>query len=426
MKTSKELFDYAQKFIPGGVNSPVRACKQVDSYPLFIKRGKGSKIVSYEGQEFVDYVMSWGPLILGHAHPEVIACAIEALIFGSSYGAPCEWELKLAELIVKHVPSVEMVRMVNSGTEATMSAIRLARAYTKKNKVVKFTGCYHGHVDSLLAEAGSGVATFSIPGTPGIPPKVVEDTILVPYNDIEAVKKVFESCDDIACVIVEPVAGNMGVVLPERGFLEFLRTITKENHAVLIFDEVITGFRVSINGAQGRFGVEPDLTCLGKIIGGGFPVGAFGGKKEIMQHIAPLGNVYQAGTLSGNPVAMAAGYATLKVLEKMDYQDLENRTSSLVEELKTIFEKKSIPVKINHISSMFTVFFTEKEVKDFESAKSTDLSLFKQFYKHLRNNGIYIAPSNFECLFLSFAHTQEDLEKTIDVVKEFEPKKEES
>ncbi len=420
MKTSKELFEYAKRLIPGGVNSPVRACGNVDSYPLFIKRGKGSKIISWEGGEYIDFVMSWGPLILGHCYPDVVVSALEAIINGSSYGAPCIWELRLAELIVKHIPSVEMVRMVNSGTEATMSAIRLSRAYTKRNKIVKFKGCYHGHVDFLLAEAGSGVATLSIPGTPGIPKSVVEDTILVPYNDTECIDKVFkEHGSDIACVIVEPVAGNMGLVLPESGFLEFLREITKRYGSLLIFDEVITGFRVSIGGAQQRFNIDPDLTCLGKIIGGGFPVGAFGGKKEIMEHVAPVGDVYQAGTLSGNPVAMAAGYATLKVLEKMDYNDLEKKTQKFVNEIKKIFEQKSISVRINHISSMFTIFFTDKEVKDFDSAKTTDLSVFKKFYAHMREKGIYIPPSNFECLFMSFVHTDEDLEKTLDAIKSF-------
>ncbi len=421
MKSSKDLFEYAKRFIPGGVNSPVRACMSVDTYPLFIKEGKGSRIITHDGDELVDYVMSWGPLILGHCYPEVMVNAIRATLSGSSYGAPTFWEVMLAELIIKHIPSVDMVRMVNSGTEATMSAIRIARAYTKRDKVVKFVGCYHGHVDMLLAQAGSGVATLSIPGTPGIPEGVVRDTILIPYNDKESVKEVFSrSGEEIACVIIEPVAGNMGVVLPEDGFLEYLREVTKEYGSLLIFDEVITGFRISMGGAQKVFNIDPDITCLGKIVGGGFPVGAFGGKRDIMEKVAPVGEVYQAGTLSGNPVAMAAGIATIRALEGKDYSVLEKRTKLLIKEINTIFEEKSIPVQINHIASMFTIFFTEAHVKDFSSAQTTDLDLFKKFYNHMRSAGIYIPPSNFECMFTSFVHTEKDFDKTLDAIKKFE------
>ncbi len=415
MSRSEELFAQAERLIPGGVNSPVRACRSVDSTPLFIAQGSGSKIVSEEGRELIDYVLSWGPLLLGHAHPEVIKAAEGAMRNGPSFGAPCRQEIELAQAIVDAMPGIEMVRMVNSGTEATMSSIRVARSFSGRNKIVKCIGCYHGHVDSLLAQAGSGVATLSIPGTPGVPEDTVKHTLLVPYNDLEAVRTAFNSFgDEIAAVILEPVAGNMGLVPPAEGYLQGLRDITRDNGSLLIFDEVITGFRVSPGGAQSYFGVTPDLTCLGKIIGGGFPVGAFGGKREIMEQLAPCGEVYQAGTLAGNPVAMAAGAATLKLLAGMDYPALAERTRRFAEEMRDILAGKGVQVTLNCLASAFTLFFTPQEVVDFESAKTTDTKLFASFYQQMREQGIYLASSNFECTFTSFAHSEEDLEKTLE------------
>lgn len=419
MNNSLELYEKAKKIIPGGVNSPVRACKSVGCEPLFIEKGKGSKIYSVDGEEYIDLVLSWGPLILGHAHPEVVKAAKEALELGSSFGAPTPLEVEMAQLITSAIPSIEMVRMVNSGTEATMSAIRLARAYTKRKKIIKFIGCYHGHVDHLLAQAGSGVATYSIPGTPGVPNEVVQHTMLAEFNDLDGVKEIFEKYgEDIACVIVEPIAGNMGLVLPQEDFLKGLRELTSKYGSLLIFDEVITGFRFCYGGVQNIFDIQPDITCLGKIIGGGFPVGAFGGKKEIMEHMAPSGEVYQAGTLSGNPVAMAAGIATLKVLKEQNYKELEDYTIKLVNELNKIFQEKGIPVKINQFGSAFTIFFTEKkEIKNFEDAKTTDTNLFSTFFLHMRKSKIFIPPSNFECLFTSFAHDVGDREKILESVQ---------
>ncbi|GAB6887806.1 glutamate-1-semialdehyde 2,1-aminomutase [Desulfothermus okinawensis JCM 13304] len=421
MDLSKKLYNRALEVIPGGVNSPVRACLSVGTKPIFIKKGNGSKIYSVDGEEYIDLVLSWGPLILGHAHPEVVDAAKKAIEKGSSFGAPCELEVIMAEMICDAIPSIEMVRMVNSGTEATMSAIRLARGYTKREKIVKFNGCYHGHVDHLLAKAGSGVATLSIPGTPGVPEEIVKNTLVVEFNDIEALNEIFEKHgEDIACVIVEPVAGNMGVVPPKRGFLEGVREITAKYKSLLIFDEVITGFRFTYGGIQNILNIQPDLTCLGKIIGGGFPVGAFGGKREIMEHLAPQGEVYQAGTLSGNPVAMAAGIATLEVLKHSDYNKLTSYTKKLVDTMRAIFKEKSIPSKINHMGSAFTVFFTElDEITNFKEAATTDVNMFSKFFVHMRDSNIFIAPSNFECLFTSFAHTQEDLEKITEVVQNF-------
>lgn len=418
MSISEEYFKKAQSIIPGGVNSPVRACKSVGMEPLFIKKGQGSKIISEEEETFIDYVMSWGPLLLGHCHPEVIKSAHEAVDNGPSFGAPNKWEIELAQTIIEALPSVDMIRMVNSGTEATMSALRLARAYTQRNKILKFTGCYHGHVDSLLAQAGSGLATLSIPGTPGVPDDTVKETLLAPYNNLQAVQDIFKKQgQDIAAVIVEPVAGNMGLVPPSDGFLEGLREITSQYGSLLIFDEVITGFRVSYGGAQSYYQVSPDLSCLGKIIGGGFPVGAFGGKREIMEMIAPCGNIYQAGTLAGNPVAMAAGLTTLKILAKKDYQDLAQRTQSFAHELKEILEEKGIKVHLNCLASIFTLFFTREEVVDFPTAQSTDQDIFQSFYKQMREQHIYLAPSNFECTFTSFAHSQEDMDKTLEAAR---------
>ncbi|RLB11202.1 MAG: glutamate-1-semialdehyde-2,1-aminomutase [Deltaproteobacteria bacterium] len=416
IERSSELFKKAKELIPGGVNSPVRAAKAVDAEPLFIQKGQGCYIWDADGNRYIDYVCSWGPLILGHAYPAVLEAIKEVIQNGTSFGAPTELEVKMAEMITEMIPSVEMVRMVNSGTEATMSAIRLARAYTGREKIIKFDGCYHGHSDSLLVAAGSGVATFGIPGSPGIPEDIAKHTISLPYNNLSSVKEVFDRIgNQIAAVIVEPIAGNMGVVLPEDGFLKGLRDITERYGALLIFDEVITGFRVSSGGAQQLFGIQPDLTCLGKIIGGGFPVGAYGGKKEIMRHISPEGDVYQAGTLSGNPVAMAAGVATLRVLkDKSVYQELERKGKILFDGIKEKAKEKGIAVTVNWIGSMGSVFFTDQKVTDFNSVKKSDTDKFKKFYKEMLSNGIYLAPSPFEAIFVSYAHTDEALEYTVE------------
>ena len=418
MTISQELFQKAGTLIPGGVNSPVRACKSVGCDPLFIASASGSKLMTEDGAEFIDYVMSWGPMLLGHNHPDVAAAIAATAAKGTSFGAPCRLEIELAQAVVNAVPGIDMVRMVSSGTEATMSALRLARGYTGRNGVIKFHGGYHGHSDASLASAGSGLATQSIPGTPGVPQDVVKHTLLAHYNDLDAVKALFErQGEDIAAVIVEPVAGNMGLVLPEPGFLEGLRELTRKYGTLLIFDEVITGFRVAFGGAQAAFGIDPDLTCLGKIIGGGLPVGAYGGKREIMSHIAPSGNVYQAGTLSGNPLAMAAGLATLNALSKKDYAGLAARTESFSRELENILHSKGAPVSRNHIASIFTIFFTEAPVTDFPSAQTSDSSMFVTFYQQMREQGIYLAPSGFECAFTSFAHSEQDLERTLDAAR---------
>ena len=418
MTISQELFRKAQTLIPGGVNSPVRACKSVHCDPLFVASAKGSKLVTEDGAEFIDYVMSWGPMLLGHNHPAVAAAIAETAANGTSFGAPCRLEVELAQAVADAVPGIEMVRMVSSGTEATMSALRLARGYTEKNGVIKFHGGYHGHADAFLASAGSGVATQSIPGTPGVPADVVKHTLLAHYNDLDAVQTLFErQGDDIAAVIVEPVAGNMGLVLPKPGFLEGLRELTRKYGALLIFDEVITGFRVAFGGAQTAFGIDPDLTCLGKIIGGGLPVGAYGGKREIMSHIAPSGGVYQAGTLSGNPLAMAAGLATLKALSGMDYSALAERTDAFSAELEKILRSKGAAVTRNHLASIFTIFFTDTPVVDFPSAQTADSKTFVSFYQQMREQGIYLAPSGFECAFTSFAHSDDDLERTLEAAR---------
>lgn len=418
---SQQLFAQARELLPGGVNSPVRACLSVQTYPLFIDRGEGSRLFSADGDEYIDYVLSWGPLILGHSHPQVIKSVQETLLKGSSFGAPCQLEVDLAKEIIQALPGIEKVRMVSSGTEATMSALRLARGWTGRDKIVKFIGCYHGHVDALLAQAGSGVATLSIPGTPGIPKEVVQHTLLVPYNDLEAVNDLFTTQgEEIAAVIVEPVAGNMGLVLPQPGFLQGLREITTQHQSLLIFDEVITGFRVSYQGAQGFYDITPDLTCLGKIIGGGFPVGAFGGKREIMDFVAPMGKIYQAGTLSGNPVAMAAGLATLKILKSCNYQQLAERTRSLVHELLNIFQEKGLAVTMNCLASAFTLFFCEGPVTNFSQAQASDQKIFQAFYQQMRNQGIYLAPSPFECAFTSFAHSDDDFERTLEAARKID------
>ncbi|MYL82687.1 glutamate-1-semialdehyde 2,1-aminomutase [Desulfovibrio aerotolerans] len=417
MTLSAELFAKAQKFIPGGVNSPVRACRSVGCDPIFIDSAAGSKMTTVEGREMLDYVMSWGPMLLGHGDPDVTAAIRAAVEKGVSYGAPCAGEVALAEAVAEAVPGIDMVRMVNSGTEATMSAVRLARGYTGKSLIVKFEGCYHGHSDGFLAAAGSGLATFCIPGTPGVPADTVRHTLLAPYNDLDAVKALFEARPDIAAVIVEPVAGNMGLVLPKPGFLEGLRELTSAHGALLIFDEVITGFRLAYGGAQSVYGIDPDLTCLGKIIGGGLPVGAYGGKRHIMERIAPCGDVYQAGTLSGNPLAMAAGLATLNKLKTSDYAGLTERTTALAEEMAAILREKGAPVTLTRVASLFTLFFCDGPVTNFDEAKKGDAARYASFYQQMRAAGIILAPSAYECAFTSFAHSADDYARTLDAVR---------
>ncbi|MGB9890970.1 glutamate-1-semialdehyde 2,1-aminomutase [Thermodesulfovibrio yellowstonii] len=417
MKTtkSKKLYKQALKLMPGGVNSPVRAFKAVGGNPLFIAKAKGSKIYDVDGNEYIDYVLSWGPLILGHAYPSVVKALKKAIEKGTSYGAPTELEIKLATLVKKAFPSIEKLRFVNSGTEATMSAIRVARGFTKRNKVIKFEGCYHGHVDGLLVSAGSGGATFSIPDSLGVPQSYTSETIVLPFNDINTFKNTLkEHWKDIACVIVEPVVGNMGCILPKDEFLKVLRDETQKYGIVLIFDEVMTGFRVSFGGAQQYYGVKPDLTCLGKVIGGGLPVGAYGGRKEIMALVAPDGGVYQAGTLSGNPIAMTAGIETLKVLSKASvYKRLEKTMQYLEEGLKDSAKQAGINVKFYRAGTMFCTYFTENEVIDAKTAKTSDTEKFKQFFLGMLQKGAYIAPSQFEAGFISLAHSEKDIEKTV-------------
>jgi len=413
---SERLFREAQHHLPGGVNSPVRAFKAVGGTPLFIKRGRGSRIYDEDGNEFIDYVCSWGPLILGHSHPQVVKAVKKAVERGSSFGAPTELETTLARMVCEAMPSIEMMRFVNSGTEATMSAIRLARAFTSRNRVVKFSGCYHGHSDGLLAKAGSGMATLGIPSSPGVPATVTADTLVAPYNNLKAVEQLFNNfASDIAAVIVEPIAGNMGVVLPKPDFLKHLRSLTHEYGAVLIFDEVITGFRVAYGGAQELYGINPDLTCLGKIIGGGLPIGAYGGRKDIMEMVAPLGPVYQAGTLAGNPIAMTAGIETLKILGKTGVYDELDRKSSLLE--KGIIQaatKANIDIQLSRIGSIFTVFFTKEQVTDYETAAKADTKLYAKFFHQMLSHGVYLPPSQFEAAFVSVAHTDEDIRITVD------------
>jgi glutamate-1-semialdehyde 2,1-aminomutase len=410
------LFSDASRFIPGGVNSPVRAFRGVGGEPVFIERAAGARIVAADGRELIDYVGSWGPMILGHAHPQVIKAVQERVPLGLSFGAPTAIETELAAKICELMPSIELVRMVSSGTEATMSALRLARGFTGRSKIVKFEGCYHGHSDSLLVKAGSGALTLGVPTSPGVPPELAAHTITLAYNDIAQVQQTFNDMGrEIACVIVEPVAGNMNCVPPVPGFLEALRSVCDQHGAVLIFDEVMTGFRVALGGAQALYGIKPDLTTLGKIVGGGMPVGAFGGRREIMEQIAPLGPVYQAGTLSGNPIAMAAGLATLQgISEPGFHQRLAERTTQLVEGLNTAARTANIPFSTNHVCGMFGLFFTDKSpVRYFREVMACDVERFKRFFHGMLAEGIYLAPSAFEAGFISSAHTVEDIEATI-------------
>ncbi len=406
----------ALELIPGGVNSPVRAFKAIGIPPVFMERAKGSKIWDVDGNEYIDYVGSWGPMILGHAHPKIIATLKRVAPKGTSFGAPTPLEIELASRIKKAFPSIELVRMVSSGTEAVISAIRVARGYTGRNKILKFEGCYHGHGDSLLVKAGSGATTFGIPDSLGVPEDLAKHTLTAPYNDLEKVKTlVHQYPDQIACIIVEPIAGNMGVILPEMGFLEGLREICHEKGIVLIFDEVISGFRAAYGGAQEVYGVEADLTCLGKIIGGGLPVGAYGGREKIMEKVAPLGGVYQAGTLSGNPLAMAVGIETLDLLKsKRVYQDLEKKTTDLSEKIAECAEDRGIPICLNRTTGMFTLFFREGPVRNYAAAKMSDTKRFAKFFIEMLEQGIYLPPSQFEAWFVSMAHTQRDLDRTVE------------
>ncbi|MGA1790724.1 MAG: glutamate-1-semialdehyde 2,1-aminomutase [bacterium] len=415
---SQRLWKEANKYLIGGVNSPVRAFKAVGGSPIFIERAEGPKIFDVDEQGYYDYVGSWGPMILGHAHPEVIAAIQETMSKGTSFGAPTEGEVRLAELIVELVPSIERVRMVNSGTEATMSAIRLARGYTGRDKIIKFEGCYHGHVDSLLVKAGSGATTLGIPDSKGIPSSLAQETITLPFNDLTAIKRVFQdSARNIAAVILEPVAGNMGVIPPEKGFLEELRKLTERFDILLIFDEVMTGFRLSSGGAQKIYGITPDLTCLGKIIGGGLPVGAFGGKKEIMEYLAPIGPVYQAGTLSGNPIAMSAGIKTLELLkDKGVYRQLEEKGKTLEKGIQKAAKGAKLDIRVQRVGSMLCPFFTSEKVIDYQTAKRCDTKLYARFFWALVEHGVYVPPSQFEAHFISLAHDDEVLDKTIEAM----------
>ncbi|MBI4297239.1 MAG: glutamate-1-semialdehyde 2,1-aminomutase [Chloroflexi bacterium] len=417
---SHRLYDEGLKYLPGGVDSPVRAFGAVGGQPLFIARGKGSHIWDADGNEYIDYVGSWGPLILGHAHPKVVATVRKAAGLGTSFGAPTELEVELAKLVCSALPSVEMVRFVSSGTEATMSALRLARAFTKRDKVLKFAGCYHGHADGLLVRAGSGVATFALPDSPGVPSGYAQNTLVAPYNDLLAAEALFQKQGEaIAAIIVEPVAANMGVVPPLAGFLEGLRGLTRRYGSLLIFDEVITGFRVSWGGAQGIYDIQPDLTCLGKVVGGGLPVGAYGGRRDIMSLVAPLGPVYQAGTLSGNPLAMAAGLATLKELTRPGiYVELEALGARLQAGLEALARRIEVPTRVNRVGSLLTLFFAGDEVTDYDSARRSDTERFARFFRAMLEQGIYLPPSQFEAIFLSLAHSEEDLERTLQATEQ--------
>lgn len=416
-ENSIRAFHDAQKIIPGGVNSPVRAFKSVGMPPIFIDHAKGSKVYDIDGNEYIDFVSSWGPLILGHASEEILEAIKKTAEKGTSFGAPTVLETNMAQLITEMVPSVESVRMVNSGTEATMSAIRLARAFTEKEKILKFAGNYHGHADSFLIQAGSGAMTLGVPNSPGVTEATAANTLIAPYNDSKAVERLFAAYpNQIAAVIVEPVAANMGLVLPQKGFLEALRAITKKYHALLIFDEVITGFRLAKGGAQEYFGIKPDLTTLGKIIGGGLPVGAYGGRKDILDTLAPNGPVYQAGTLSGNPLAMAAGYSALSILNKHPeiYQHLEQKAQKLAEGIRKNIEETGVKALVNQVGSLMTLFFNDaKEVTSFRDAAKSDTNQFAKYFRLSLESGIYLAPSQFECAFISDAHSSEDIEFSI-------------
>jgi len=415
VRNSNQLFQEAKQYMPGGVNSPVRAFKPVGEEPLFMRRGEGCRIYDEDGNEFIDYVLSWGPLILGHAHPKVVAVLKSTIETGTTFGAPTRLENVLAQTICEAVPSIEMIRFVNSGTEAAMSAIRLARAFTHRDKVIKFAGCYHGHSDGLLVKTGSGAATLAIPDSQGVPLSYVQETLVAPYNDLAAVERLFKMHpDEIAAVIVEPVAANMGVVLPKPGFLQNLRRLTQDSGALLIFDEVITGFRLIYGSAETVYGVTPDLVCLGKIIGGGLPIGAYGGRREIMEMVAPLGPVYQAGTLSGNPLAMAAGIETLKILrEPRVYQELDKRATRLAQGIRDKAGEAGIPIFLSRAGSMLTTFFTAQEVTDYDTACSSDLKLYAAYFNEMLGRGIYLPPSQLEVQFLSLAHGDKDIEATI-------------
>lgn len=412
---SSQLFASAKEVIPGGVNSPVRAFKSVGADPIFISRASGSKVYDVDGNEYIDYVGSWGPMILGHCHPDVVAAVKSAADSGASFGAPTEKEVILAQMVIDAVPSIEMVRMVSSGTEATMSAIRLARGYTGRDKILKFSGCYHGHSDALLVKAGSGAATFGVPDSPGVPNDFAKNTLTATFNSLDSVKKlVSENSGQIACIIIEPVAGNMGTVPPQPGFLEGLRTLCTKEGIILIFDEVMSGFRVAYGGAQEVYGVTPDMTTLGKIIGGGLPVGAFGGKKEIMSLLSPSGGVYQAGTLSGNPLAMSAGIATLNLLKKPGfYELLEEKSAYLAAGIAKAATDAGYPTFSTRVGSMICTFFTKNEVTDWESAATSDTKAFATFFRGMLEEGIYLAPSQFETGFVSIAHSTEELDRTI-------------
>lgn len=422
LEKSAAAFEEAKKLMPGGVNSPVRSYRSVDCNPPFIARAEGSHIFDIDGNEYIDYVGSWGPMVVGHAHPQVVKALQEAATRGTSYGAPTLIESQLAKKVMEVYPSMEVIRMVNSGTEATMSALRLARGYTGRNKIVKFIGCYHGHSDSLLVKAGSGMATFGVPDSPGVTPGTAQDTITIPYNDFEAFKAVFaEQGAEIAAVIVEPVAGNMGLVLPKPGYLDLLRKVTTEHGTLLIFDEVMCGFRASLGGAQAAYAVKPDLTCLGKIIGGGLPVAAYGGRRDIMEKVSPAGPVYQAGTLSGNPLAMTAGLETLKIITappepgEPDYSRvLTIRTKKLVLGVAQKAREAGVTLQVQQAGSMFGFFFSDKEVTDYETSAAADQEAFKVWFKAMLEQGIYLAPSQFETLFMSGAHTDEEIDRTIE------------
>jgi glutamate-1-semialdehyde 2,1-aminomutase len=417
---SEKLFQKALRVIPGGVNSPVRAFRAVGGNPLFIDKAKGSKIYDVDGNSYIDYVLSWGPMILGHAHPRIVKALKNAVTKGTSYGAPTALEVELAELVLKVYPSMDKVRMVNSGTEATMSAIRVARGFTGRDRIIKFEGCYHGHADGLLVKAGSGAATFGLPDSPGVPKSYARNTITLPYNDIPALKKMIEKeWRSIACVIIEPVVGNIGCVLPKQGFLETLRKLTKRHGIVLIFDEVMTGFRVSFGGAQAYYGIKPDMTCLGKVIGGGLPVGAYGGKKEIMSMISPEGPVYQAGTLSGNPLAMTAGIETIKELSKPGtYNLLEKKSGMLEKALVDASKRAGVKTRFYRAGSMFCTYFTDKDVYDYNTAKTADAGKFSRFFGQMLQKGINLAPSQFEAGFMSLAHSEKDIDNTAKAVFE--------